>query len=150
MTPERPFVTVLLAEDDVDDQTLIRRAFTRSSFVNDVRIVDNGEELMDYLHRRGRFAGPDAAPRPGLILLDLNMPLKSGREALREIKRDPELRNIPIVVLTTSAAETDVQESYSTGANAYITKPVTFDGLVHTMQALDRFWFEIVKLPTVG
>ena len=150
MTEERIPVTILLAEDDADDQTLIKRAFERSHFVNEVRIVDNGEELMDYLHRRGGYAGADRAPRPGLILLDLNMPLKSGREALREIKQDPQLRTIPIVILTTSAAETDIQESYSTGANAYITKPVTFDALVHTVQALDRFWFEIVHLPTAA
>lgn len=150
MTYDQKPVTILLAEDDVDDQTLIKRAFTKSRFVNDVRIVDNGEDLLDYLHHRARYADPESAPRPGLILLDLNMPLKSGREALREIKQDPELRTIPIIILTTSAADTDVQESYTTGANAYITKPVTFDALVHTVQALDRFWFEVVRLPSAA
>lgn len=148
MTDQNKPVTILLAEDDVDDQTLIKRAFSRSHLVNSVRVVENGEELMDYLNQRGAYSDPEAAPRPILILLDLNMPLKSGREALREIKADPDLRSIPVVVLTTSAAEADILESYTTGANAYITKPVTFDDLVHAVQALDRFWFEIVTLPS--
>jgi two-component system response regulator len=150
MTPARKTFTVLLAEDDADDQALIKRAFERSRFVNDVRIVENGEELMDYLQHRGAYTDPAEAPWPGLILLDLNMPLKSGREALREIKQNPRLRAIPIIILTTSASESDVQESYSTGANAYITKPVTFDGLTHAVQALDRFWFELVHLPSAA
>lgn len=150
MTRETKSVTILLAEDDVDDQTLIKRAFERSRFVAEVRTVDNGEELMDYLHRRGTYEDPQRSPWPGLILLDLNMPLKSGREALREIKQDPDLRVIPVVILTTSTSEADILESYGTGANAYITKPVTFDGLVHTVQALDEFWFEIAKLPSAA
>ena len=102
---------------------------------------------MDYLHRRGKYADPSQAPRPGLILLDLNMPRKDGREALREIKADPDLRTIPVVVLTTSKAEEDIVRSYTFGASSFITKPVTFDGLVEVMKTLGRYWFHIVDLP---
>jgi DNA-binding response OmpR family regulator len=102
---------------------------------------------MDYLNRRGRWSAPGAAPRPGLILLDLNMPRKDGREALREMKAHPELRRIPVVVLTTSRAEEDVVRSYDLGASSFITKPVSFGGLVSAMQALGRYYIEIVELP---
>ena len=102
---------------------------------------------MDFLHRRGRYAPPTPAPRPGLILLDLNMPRKDGREALQEIKADPELRRIPVVVLTTSKADEDICRTYDVGANSYITKPVTFEGLVDVVRALGRYWVEIVALP---
>src|SRR5687768_14268844 len=102
---------------------------------------------MQYLRRGGRYADPGASPRPGLILLDLNMPRKDGREALREIKSDPNLRHIPIVVLTTSKAEEDIYRTYDLGVNSFITKPVTFDGLVNVMRGLGRYWFEIVELP---
>jgi CheY-like chemotaxis protein len=109
--------------------------------------VENGEELLDYLKRRGRFAPPASAPSPGLILLDLNMPRKDGREALREIKEDPELCTIPVVILTTSKADTDIARIYELGANSFIAKPVSFDGLVDVMRVLGRYWFEIVELP---
>ena len=115
---------------------------------NEIRSVEDGEELMDYLLQRGCYLAPDAAPRPGLILLDLNMPRKDGREALREIKADPVLRQIPVVVLTTSRAEEDILRSYDLGVNSFITKPVSFDGLVEVMRALATYWFEIVRLPT--
>jgi CheY-like chemotaxis protein len=103
--------------------------------------------LMDYLHRRGKFAPPNEAPRPGLILLDLNMPRKDGREALKEIKAEPELRSIPVVVLTTSKAEEDIYRTYDLGVNSFITKPVNFESLVALMRTLGKYWFEIVELP---
>jgi CheY-like chemotaxis protein len=141
-------ITILLADDDADDRMLARDALVESRLANDLRFVEDGEDLMDYLHRRGRYAGdPAAAPRPGLILLDLNMPRKDGREALREIKSDPALRHIPVVVLTTSEAEEDVYRTYDLGVNSFITKPVTFEGLVTVMRTLGQYWFEIVELP---
>ena len=102
---------------------------------------------MDYLYKRGKYAKPGEPPRPGLILLDLNMPRKDGREALREIKADPQLRQIPIVVLTTSRSEEDVHCSYELGANSFISKPVTFVSLVEVMKTLGKYWFETVELP---
>jgi CheY-like chemotaxis protein len=122
-------------------------ALAESRLANDLRLVEDGEELMDYLHRRGRYSDPADAPRPGLILLDLNMPRKDGREALMEIKQDPELRKIPVVVLTTSQAEEDIYRTYDLGVNSFITKPVMFESLVNVMRTLGKYWFEIVELP---
>ena len=139
-------VTILLADDDSDDRMLARDALAESRLANDLRFVQDGEELMDYLYRRNKYSNEEA-PRPGLILLDLNMPRKDGREALREIKSDPNLRHIPIVVLTTSKAEEDIYRTYDLGVNSFITKPVTFEGLVSVMRGLGRYWFEIVELP---
>ena len=140
-------ITLLLADDDPDDRLLARQALEKSRLANDLRCVEDGEELLDYLHRRGKYADPKESPRPGLILLDLNMPRKDGREALREIKNDPRLRDIPIVILTTSKAEEDVARSYNLGVNSYITKPVRFSALVEIMKAIGTYWFEIVELP---
>ena len=140
-------ITILMADDDQDDCLLVSKAFKASRLCNDLRFVKDGEELMDYLHQRGKYADKALSPRPGLILLDLNMPKKDGREALREIKRDPDLRAIPIVVLTTSKEEEDVLRSYDLGANSYVTKPVTFQGLVDVVKSLGTYWFEIVELP---
>jgi len=140
-------ITILLADDDPDDRLLARQALEKSRLANDLRCVEDGEELLDYLHRRGKYADPKESPRPGLILLDLNMPRKDGREALREIKNDPRLRDIPIVVLTTSKAEEDVARTYNLGVNSYITKPVQFSALVEIMRAIGTYWFEIVELP---
>jgi CheY-like chemotaxis protein len=140
-------ITILLADDDPDDRLMTREALEESRLMNDFRWVADGESLLDYLRREGEYAAPDAAPRPGLILLDLNMPRKDGREALREIKANAELRSIPIVVLTTSKAEEDIYRTYDLGVNSFITKPVTFAGLVDVMKALGRYWFEIVELP---
>jgi len=137
-------VVILLADDDPDDRALTKRALRQSRVVNNVQEVEDGEELLDYLYQRNGHAD---APRPGLILLDLNMPRKDGREALEEIKRDPVLRTIPVVVLTTSEAEQDILQSYDLGVNAFITKPVTFDGLSRAVRVLSDFWFELVKLP---
>ena len=140
-------ITILLADDDADDRMLAQEALAESRLANDLRFVEDGEELMEYLNRRGRYVDPESSPRPGLILLDLNMPRKDGREALREIKSIPALRQIPIVVLTTSKAEEDIYRTYDLGVNSFVTKPVTFDGLVSVMKTLGRYWFEIVELP---
>lgn len=147
MSPVPRPITILLADDDADDRMLAKDALKESRLANDLRFVENGEELLDYLHRRGRYADPAASPTPGLILLDLNMPRKDGREALKEIKSDPALRHIPVVVLTTSKAEEDIYRTYDLGVNSFITKPVTFDGLVSVMRTLGSYWFEIVELP---
>lgn len=140
-------VTILMADDDEDDCLLAQEALEESRLVNLLHWVRDGEELMDYLHQRGKYAAPNNLPRPGLILLDLNMPKKDGREALKEIKADPILRLIPVIVLTTSQADEDIYRSYDLGANSFITKPVTFTSLVKVMQTLGKYWFEIVELP---
>ena len=145
-TGRKPIV-ILLADDDEEDRMLACDALAESRLSNDITCVTDGEDLMDYLHRRGKYASPAEAPRPGLILLDLNMPKKDGREALREIKSDPDLRQISVVVLTTSKAEEDIYSSYDSGASSFISKPVTFEGLVEVMKGLGRYWFEIVDLP---
>jgi CheY-like chemotaxis protein len=142
----RPIV-ILLADDDEEDRMLAANALEESRVVNDFRFVEDGEELLDYLYHRGRYSNPAESPAPGLILLDLNMPRKDGREALREIKADPDLRRIPVVVLTTSKAEEDIYRTYDLGANSFITKPVSFDGLVAVMRDIGRYWIEIVELP---
>ncbi len=141
-------ITILYADDDADDQLLVQEALEESLVKNELRFVSDGEELMDYLKRRGKYADPNCSPRPGLILLDLNMPRKNGREALAEIKGDPLLRTIPVVVLTTSKAEEDIYRSYELGVNSFIAKPVTFGGMVQVMRALGSYWFEIVALPS--
>jgi CheY-like chemotaxis protein len=146
MNNRRP-ITILLADDDADDRMMASDALEESRLANDLRCVEDGEELMDYLHRRGKYAPPNNAPRPGLILLDLNMPRKDGREALKEIKAEPELRSIPVIVLTTSKAEEDIYRTYDLGVNSFITKPVNFESLVAVMKALGKYWFEIVELP---
>jgi len=127
---------------------MAQEALQEARLANDLHFVVDGVELMDYLCRRGKYKEPAEAPRPGLILLDLNMPRKDGREALKEIKSDPDLRQIPIVVLTTSKADEDIYRSYNLGVNSYITKPVSFEGLVEVMKALSMYWFKIVQLPS--
>ena len=143
-------ITILLADDDADDRMLAGDALAESRLANDLRFVEDGEDLMNYLRRQGKYADPETAPRPGLILLDLNMPRKDGRESLREIKGDANLRHIPVVILTTSKAEEDIYRSYDLGVNSFITKPVTFEGLVSVMKALGKYWFEIVELPAAA
>jgi len=140
-------ITILLADDDEEDRAMTEEALQESRLANDIRFVTDGEELLDYLFHRGEFANGTEAPTPGLILLDLNMPKKDGREALAEIKADSGLRQIPVVVLTTSKAEEDIVRSYDLGVNSFITKPVTFDGLVEAMTVFTQYWFEIVALP---
>jgi CheY-like chemotaxis protein len=150
MTLQPSSIVILMADDDPDDRMFAKEALEESRVVNELRFVEDGEELMEYLKRTGRYTEPRSAPRPGLILLDLNMPRKDGREALAEIKHDPSLRRIPIVILTTSRSEADVVHSYDLGVNSFITKPVTFEGLVEVMKALGRYWIEIVELPQDG
>lgn len=146
MSSQRHSVTILIADDDPEDRMLAEDALKESRLANDIRFVEDGEELLEYLHARGRYAPPEHTPRPGIILLDLNMPRKDGREALKELKSDPELRRIPVVVLTTSKAEEDIYRTYDLGVNSFITKPVTFDALVQIMRALGQYWFEIVEI----
>ena len=140
-------ITILMADDDADDRTLTKEALEEGRLMNELRFVENGEELLEYLRKQGKYAPPTDAPRPGLILLDLNMPRKDGRAVLKEIKSDPDLRTIPVVVLTTSKADEDVYRSYDLGVNSYIVKPVTFEALVDILQTLEKYWFEIVALP---
>jgi CheY-like chemotaxis protein len=140
---------ILMADDDEDDRRAVAKAWKASRAANPIEFVKNGEELMDYLHHSGEFSGTESG-QPGLILLDLNMPKKDGREALREIKADPELRRIPVIVLTTSKAEEDIYRTYDLGANSFITKPVTFTSLVELIQVIGKYWIEIVELPNHG
>lgn len=137
---------ILMAEDDSDDRLLVRDALAESGSTLDLAFVGDGVELMDYLHQRNKFDGAPA-PKPGLIILDLNMPKKDGREALREIKAEPELKRIPVVILTTSTADLDVARTYGLGANSFISKPVAFDTLVKIMKSIGEYWFNVVVLP---
>jgi CheY-like chemotaxis protein len=139
-------ITILMADDDADDRLMTREAFEASHLRNDLKFVENGVELLDYLYRRGQYADPATSPRPSIILLDLNMPKKDGREVLEEIKKDPELRTIRVIILTTSKAEEDIYRTYNLGAASYITKPVTFEALVDVVKTLGKYWLEIVEL----
>ncbi len=139
-------VVILMADDDDDDFLLTQKALKQSKLLNTLVRVKDGEELIDYLMGRGEYENVETL-RPGIILLDLNMPRKDGREALKEIKEHEELRNIPVVVFTTSKAEEDVYRTYQLGVNSFITKPVTFTNLLEVMTSLGRYWFEIVELP---
>ncbi|OGW28248.1 MAG: two-component system response regulator [Nitrospirae bacterium GWC2_57_13] len=140
-------IKILMADDDEDDRMMMKEALEEACLADVIHFVEDGEELMDYLRRRGVHAEARTSTRPDLILLDLNMPKRDGREALKEIKRDPDLRRIPIVVLTTSKAEEDVYRTYDLGANSYITKPASFEELIRTVKTLVNYWFEIVILP---
>jgi len=140
-------ITILMADDDADDRQLAREAFDEAKLSNDLRFVEDGAELLEYLQRRGKYADPASSPRPGIILLDLNMPKVDGREALTRIKLDPNLKCLPVVVLTTSKAEIDIIRSYNLSAASYIAKPITFEGLVEVVRTLGRYWLEIVELP---
>lgn len=140
-------ITILMADDDADDRDLTRDAMNRGKLPSELRCVEDGEELLDYLLHRGRYTNPDDAPLPGLILLDLNMPRMDGREALRSIKSNPALRRIPIIILSTSRRAEDVLGSYDMGANCYITKPSTFEELVEVVKVLDKHWLQTVELP---
>ena len=147
MTHPRTAFSILMADDDADDRLMAQDAFDEVHLANELHFVEDGEALLDYLYRRGHYATRRAGQEPGLILLDLNMPKKDGREALQEIKADPALRHIPIVVLTTSRAEEDILRTYDLGVNSFITKPVTFGGLVELVKTLTHYWFELVTLP---
>lgn len=147
MTILKPCLTILLADDDEEDQMFTREALEESGWPHDLFCVNDGEELLDYLGDQNS-SYPDGVVRlPDIILLDLNMPRKDGRETLQYLKNDPHLKSIPVVVLTTSCSEQDILESYSIGANTYITKPVTFEGLVTALKAMGHYWFSIAQLP---
>ncbi len=140
-------LTILLADDDEDDRLMAREALEESHLLNPLEMVEDGEQLLAYLRREGDYAHLANEPLPGLVLLDLNMPRMDGREALKAIKSDPQLCHIPIVVLTTSKAEEDIFRTYNLGVNSFISKPVSFHGLVELMKNLGKYWFEIVTLP---
>ncbi|MDZ7899364.1 MAG: response regulator [Arcicella sp.] len=138
---------ILIADDDEDDRMFTREAFDENFEKNETRFVNDGVELMDYLKRRNKYADPQSSPRPSIILLDLNMPKMDGREALREIKSDPDLRIIPVVILTTSKAEQDILKTYDMGVNCFITKPVSFTAFIEVARTIGHYWFDVVKLP---
>lgn len=140
-------LVILIADDDAEDRMLVKDALEESKLINEIQFVEDGEQLLDFLFNRGKYEDKQKYPTPGLILLDLNMPKKDGREALKEIKEDARLKVIPIVVLTTSKAEEDILKSYNLGVSSFITKPVTFRSLVDIMTTLSKYWFEIVELP---
>ncbi len=142
-------IILLLADDDPDDREMTRRALDKHRLANDFYTVPDGEELLDFLHHRGKYAPPAASPTPGIVLLDLNMPKKDGYEALAEIKADPALRRIPIVVLTTSNAEQDISRAYDLGSNSFISKPISLSKLADVMMVLGQYWFQTVKLPSI-
>lgn len=141
-------ITILMADDDEDDLMLTRDAFLENRFGNELKFVRNGEELMDYLNHRGVY-NAENAPLPDIILLDLNMPRKDGRESLKEIKSSSKFKSIPVVILTTSKADEDVLKSYELGVNSFITKPVTFSDMIRITKTLGDYGFEIVRLPMV-
>ena len=147
---ESKLIPILIADDDEEDRMLTRDALEESRLANPIHFVEDGVELLDFLYRRGRYADEEASPRPGLILLDINMPRMTGLEALRHIKEDPDLRRIPTVILTTSRADEDIIRGYDLGVNSFISKPVTFQGLVSMMRMLGTYWFEIVELAPGG
>jgi CheY-like chemotaxis protein len=147
MTGKQNIAPILMAEDDPDDRLMAEKAFLENRIANSLVTVANGVELLDYLRQQGKYAGSSTAVKPCFILLDLNMPKMDGREALRIIKSDEKLMRIPIVIITTSKAEEDILISYNVGANSYITKPITFEGLVKVIKTLKDYWLEIVELP---
>ena len=148
MNSLRQPITILMADDDPDDRLMTQEAFAECRLRNPLKFVTDGEELLDYLHRRPPYDDDQAYPMPGLVLLDLNMPRKDGREVLREIKADPQLQSIPVVILTTSKAEEDVVRSYKDGVNSFISKPVTFAALIDVVQTLGKYWLQVVDLPS--
>ena len=147
MKPRIP-TRIMLADDDQDYPRLVQEAFKELGIPNEVRTVENGEELLDYLLRRGKYQDPKDSPRPGLIFLDLNMPKKNGFQALQEIRSNPNVRQIPVIMLTISNFQSDIQHSYTLGANSFVTKPFEFDDLVKALRHFQQYWFETVQLPT--
>ena len=137
-------IDILLIEDSSTDVLMIREALSEAKLLNKIHVAEDGVEALDFLHKRGKFA---SSPRPNLILLDLNLPRKNGREVLAEIKADEDLKRIPVVMLTTSSAEEDILKSYNLHANCYVVKPVEFDSFVKAVQSIQHFWFSIVALP---
>lgn len=140
-------ITILIVDDDEEDRMLTADALEECGLAGDLRVVEDGQEALDYLRREGRYGDPTSSPRPNLVLLDLNMPRLDGRAVLDAIKKDPALRRIPVIVFTTSRDEVEVMSTYDRGANSYVTKPVTFAALVQTMKDLGRYWGDVVELP---
>jgi CheY-like chemotaxis protein len=147
MSDEAKLNIIVMAEDDADDRLLVKDAMAECKWQGELRFVENGEELLEYLQHRGKYGQTAKSPRPGLILLDLNMPKMDGREALKALKADADLRLIPVVVLTTSRADTDIEGIYGLGANSFISKPVRFEALVSVLRVLGQYWFNTVELP---
>ncbi|CCH55477.1 response regulator receiver protein [Fibrisoma limi BUZ 3] len=141
-----PAMTILIADDDIDDRMFLERALRQNGYTQEIQFVEDGEELMEYLHRIGRYNELNA-PWPNLLILDLNMPRKNGFQALEEIKEDPKLRRLPVVVMTTSSADEDVVKTYNLGVNSFVTKPFNFNRLVEMIGALKTYWMDTVKLP---
>ena len=144
---EKSFQTILIVEDSDDDYMATVRAFKKANIVNPVQRCTNGDQAIDYLLQRGEFTDPDKAPRPNIILLDLNLPGTDGREVLRKIKADPKLQKIPVIVLTTSNAEQDIEQCYAAGANSYVQKPVDLVGFIQSIARLTDYWFNVSLLP---
>ena len=145
VTPKPQYV--LIVEDSDDDFLATERAFKKAGLLNPIRRCTTGDQALDYLYRRGEYAAPDAAPKPGIILLDLNLPGTDGREVLNLIKREPQLHQIPVIVLTTSDACEDIERCYAAGANSYVKKPVDLEGFVVAIARLREYWFEVSVLP---
>jgi two-component system, response regulator len=142
-----PHQPILVVEDSPEDYTMTERAFRKAGLMNPIRHCTDGDEALDYLLHRGEYASESSAPRPGIILLDLNLPGTDGREVLQEIKRSEDLRRIPVLILTTSTDDRDIEACYSAGANSYIQKPVNLEGFMKAIQRLNDYWFEVVILP---
>jgi CheY-like chemotaxis protein len=142
-------LVILVADDDEDDQLFTREAFDESKLSVDIRFVNDGLELLDYLKQQNKYSDPADCPSPSLILLDLNMPKMDGREALKEIKSDSSLKTIPVVALTTSKAEQDVLRTYELGINSFITKPVAIGDFIEIARTLGHYWLDIVQLPQI-
>jgi CheY-like chemotaxis protein len=140
-------ISILIADDDADDRMLIEDAFEESRLSNPLYFVEDGEQLLSFLRRETPYEDLAKQPLPGLIILDLNMPKMDGRTALAHLKQDPALRRIPVIVLTTSQAEEDILKTYGLGVSSFISKPVTFDGLVEVVQVIGQYWIQIVALP---
>lgn len=141
-------ISILIADDDADDRMLIEDAFVECCLSNPRDYVEDGQDLIHYLRAEGKHSDRDPLQLPGLILLDLNMPRMDGRTALAQLKADPRLRRIPVIVLTTSKAEEDILRTYDLGVNSFISKPVKFDGLIKVVRALNDYWIEVVQLPS--
>jgi CheY-like chemotaxis protein len=144
---EKRSITILIADDDPDDRLMTKEALEENCLANELKFVEDGVELLDYLKRQGKYSDVNTSPRPGIILLDLNMPKIDGREALKVIKSDPDLKSIPIIVLTTSKADEDILKTYDLGVNCFISKPVSFSEFVDVTRTIGNYWFEIVQLP---
>ena len=147
MSNDNRLFTILMVDDDPDDRLLFKEACEEVRLRNPLEFLENGEQLLDYLKRRGNYADQKDKPYPGIVLLDLNMPLKDGREALEEIKADPDLRHIPVIILTTSKDEDDILSSYGLGASSYIVKPISLDRLMRVVNSIGEYWVQIVEVP---